>query len=94
MNCVPMHCSPTPATIALALIVAGTALADEAKVAPRGGHALGADSAAFDAPARPKRGHALGADMAALDAAGADGTAAKGADASWKPVAAAAVGSK
>ena len=94
MTCMPMHSSPPVAALAFALIVGGTACADEAPALPRGGHALGADSAAFDAPARPKRGHALGADMAALDAAGADGTAAKGADASWKPVAAAAVGSK
>ncbi len=69
MTCVPLHASQIPATLAFALCVAGTACADEARVLPRGGHPLGADSAALDTPAQPPRGHALGADMAALDAA-------------------------
>lgn len=80
--------SPNTATIAFALIVAGTAFADEAPVQPRGGHTLGADIAALDRPARPRGGHTLGADMAALDAAVIPPPVAKGTTGGLTPVAA------
>lgn len=69
MTCMLVHSSPKPATIAFALVIAGTACADEARVLPRGGHVLAADIVALDTPSQPRGGHALGADMAALDAA-------------------------
>lgn len=94
MTCMPMHSSPPVAALAFALIVGGTACADEAPALPRGGHALGADSAAFDAPALPKGGHTLGADMAALYAAPVQPPAAEGTGAGGKPVAATVAVSK
>ena len=48
-------------------VVAGTAFADEAPRAPRGGHALAADIAALYAVPARRGGHALGADTALLD---------------------------
>ncbi len=49
MTCMLVPSSPNTATIAFALILAGTAFADEAPARPRGGHTLGADMAALDA---------------------------------------------
>ena len=87
MTCMIVHSSPHATTLAFALIVAGTACAEEARVLPRGGHAIAADIAVLDRPLPPRGGHALGADMAALDAAAVPPPAAKGAAAGRTPAA-------